>query len=79
VEQADGLTLRAGLWKYIEPNKGARRNQQTNTELGNDPEPQLYDLAADPGEKRNLAGAMPAKVTEMREILQRIRNGESVS
>lgn len=79
VEQASGLTLRAGYWKYIEPNKGPRRNEQTNTELGNDPEPQLYDLAADPGEKRNLAGAMPAKVTEMREILQRIRNGESVS
>jgi hypothetical protein len=37
----------------------------THTELGNDPSPQLYELDADPGETRNLAGAHP-------EILDRL-------
>ncbi len=77
VEHAVGaLSLRAGQWKYIEPSKGPRMSIPTNTELGNDPEPQLFDLAADPGEKRNMAAAMPAKVQQMKSILQRIRGGE---
>jgi arylsulfatase A-like enzyme len=78
VEQAGVLSLRAGLWKYIEPGKGPKRNEQTDTELGNDPQPQLYDLAADPGERRNMATAMPAKVQEMKNLLERIRAGEFI-
>ncbi|MBS1836023.1 MAG: arylsulfatase [Acidobacteria bacterium] len=78
VEQAGGLTLRAGKWKYIEPNKGAKMSVPTNTELGNDPQPQLYDLAADPGEKKNMAAAMPGKLQEMQTVLKRIRDGEFV-
>lgn len=78
VEQAGGLTLRSGKWKYIEPSKGPRMSVPTNTELGNDPEPQLYDLAADPGEKKNMASVMPGKLQEMRTILKRIRAGEFV-
>ena len=45
----------------------------TNTELGNDSEPQLYNLAADLGEKRNVAAQHPAKVREMTALLDRIR------
>lgn len=78
VEQAGSLTLRAGKWKYIEPSNGAKMSVPTNTELGNDPEPQLYDLAADPGEKKNMASAMPRKLEEMQAILKRIRAGEFV-
>ena len=47
--------------------------QNTNTELGNDPEPQLYDLAADPGERNNLAAANPEKVRELAALLEGIR------
>ncbi len=44
VEQAGVLSLRQGTWKYVPPGPGARIQRNTNTELGNDPEPQLYDL-----------------------------------
>ncbi len=79
VEHAAGaLSLRAGQWKYIEPSEGPRVSVATNTELGNDPLPQLYDLNTDPGERRNMASAMPAKVQAMQGILDRIRAGEFV-
>ena len=78
IEQAGGLSLRTGQWKYIEPSKGAKINKPTNTELGNDLLPQLFDLASDPGEKRNMASAMPGKLQQMRAVLDRIRAGEFI-
>ncbi|MFM9000117.1 MAG: sulfatase family protein, partial [Opitutia bacterium] len=36
------------------------------------PEPELYDLAADVGETRNLAAAMPEKLAEMKALLEKI-------
>jgi arylsulfatase A-like enzyme len=75
VEQAGALSLRQGSWKYIAPGKGARINKNTNTELGNDPEPQLYDLASDIGERTNVAPARPDKVSEMAALLDGIRRG----
>jgi arylsulfatase A-like enzyme len=73
VEQGGGLALRQGRWKYIEPNNRARVNANTNTELGNDAAPQLYDLTRDPGEKTNLAAANPVKVKEMDDLLRKIK------
>lgn len=73
VEHAGTLSLIQGDWKYIEPGKGARFNRSTNTELGNDPEPQLYNLKNDLGEKTNLADKHPEKVKEMAALLQEIR------
>ncbi|MBI1761425.1 MAG: arylsulfatase [Acidobacteria bacterium] len=73
IEQASALALRQGQWKYIEPGSGPKMNKDTNTELGNDPAPQLYDLAADPGETRNVAAQHPARVQAMAAELQRIR------
>jgi arylsulfatase A-like enzyme len=73
VEQAGALSLISGQWKYIEPNHGPRINRETNTELGNDPNPQLYNLSEDIGEKRNVAGQFPAKVQELADELKRIR------
>lgn len=72
VLQAGELSLRQGAWKYIPPGKGPRVNANVNIELGNEPEPQLYNLAADPGERRNLASAEPARVQSMRAALNRI-------
>jgi arylsulfatase A-like enzyme len=74
VEHAGTLSLIRGQWKYIEPSNGPRMNKNTNTELGNDPKPQLYDLSVDLGEKRNVAGEHPQLVEEMAAQLQKIRD-----
>ena len=73
VEEAGALSLRQGQWKYIAPNNKRKINEETNTELGNDSVPQLYDLANDPGETRNVASTNPDRVTFMAAALDRIR------
>jgi arylsulfatase A-like enzyme len=73
VEEAGGLALRQGTWKYIQPNNRAKFNPDTRTELGNDNVPQLYDLSADPGERRNLAAEQPDRVKAMEGSLAAIR------
>jgi arylsulfatase A-like enzyme len=74
VEQAGArLALRQGAWKYIPPSQGPKIQQNTNTETGNDPQPQLYDLASDPGERTNVAAARPEKARELAAILEAIR------
>jgi len=73
VEHAGSLSLIAGRWKYVAPGKGPKYNKQTNTELGNDPEPQLYDLERDPGERVNVAAKHPEKVRELAARLEEIR------
>ncbi len=73
VEQASVLSLRVGAWKYIEPGKGQRVNKNNGIETGNDPEGQLYDLAADLGERTNVAGAHPDRVKAMAARLNQIR------
>ncbi len=75
VEQARGLAVRQGDWKYIEPSPGPKRSKTTHIELGNDPAPQLYDLARDPGERRNLIGENPARAEALAELLSRVRDG----
>jgi len=67
------LSLIMGDWKYIEPSKGPKINKDTNTELGNLPEPQLYNLATDPRETNNLATVQPERVNEMKRMLESIR------
>ena len=67
------LSLLVGNWKYIEPSKGPKINKDTNTELGNSLEPQLYNLAEDPGETKNLASVYPDKVNEMKIKLEQIK------
>jgi arylsulfatase A-like enzyme len=75
VEQGSGLALRLDRWKYIEPSNRQKINANTNTELGNDTVPQLYDLAVDAGETQNLAAQQPSKVKEMEARLAKIRQG----
>jgi arylsulfatase A-like enzyme len=74
VEQAGVLSLRRGDWKLIESGKGPKRSAGTNTELGNDPAPQLYNLSEDLGEVKNVAGEHPTVVSEMLKKLDAIRN-----
>lgn len=78
VEQALNSTLSivVGDWKYIEPSQGPGIYMNTNTESGNFPGPQLYNLKADPGEKNNIAAKNPTKVKELQELLNGIRKEE---
>ena len=75
VEQAANRTLSLVKppWKYIEPSDGPAFNARTNIELGNAPEPQLYNLEDDLGEQRNVATEHPEVVEEMAALLQQIR------
>jgi arylsulfatase A-like enzyme len=74
VEHAGRLTLIKGDWKFIEPGTGAKLQVNTNTETGNNPEPQLYNLRTDLGEKNNVATQNPLVVKELTDMLQKIRN-----
>jgi arylsulfatase A-like enzyme len=73
VEHAGTLALVEGNWKYIAPNNGQKVQVNTNTETGNDPQPQLYDLSKDLGEKNNLAAQYPDRVKSMQAKLAEIR------
>ena len=73
VQQAGALSLRQGDWKLIEPGKGAKINKNVNIETGADPNPQLYNLMRDPGEKVNLAAEEPERVTKMTALLNTLR------
>ncbi|MSU25459.1 MAG: sulfatase [Opitutus sp.] len=53
--------LRDGDWKLIVPNGGAKQN--AGTALG---EIELYDLAHDPDESKNLAASLPDRVAALR-------------
>ena len=68
------LSILKGEWKFIEPGPGVKLNVDTNTETGNDPLPQLYNLKADLGEKNNMAPQNPIIVKELTDLLQKIRN-----
>jgi arylsulfatase A-like enzyme len=73
VEHANGLGLIEGDWKYIVPGNGPKIQANTNTEMGNDPGPQLYDLSKDIGEQNNLAAQYPERVKAMAERLAKVR------
>ena len=63
-------------WKYIEPGSGVKVQVNTNTETGNDPLPQLYNLKNDLGEKKNVAADNPAVLKELTDLLNDIRNSK---
>jgi arylsulfatase A-like enzyme len=73
IEQAGLLSVRHNNWKYIPPGQGRRVSLNTNTETGQDPAGQLYDLAADPGEKNNLIASQPDRARELAEYLRKTR------
>lgn len=73
VEHANGLALREGPWKFIPASSGNPVAWQTGIETGNAAGPQLYDLATDPSERRNLAGDHPDRVRSMAARLEAIR------
>ena len=74
VEHAGSLAMIEGDWKLIAPSDGPQYNRNTNTELGNDRQPQLFDLAKDPGEKHNVASQHPDRVKSLTALLDGIRS-----
>jgi arylsulfatase A len=74
IEQGiNSLAIRKENWKYIEPSNGPVMNLLTNIEMGNNPQPQLYDLNKDIGEKENLASQYPEITNELAKLLQQIK------
>jgi len=73
IEHAGVLSLRQGSWKYIEPGKGPRRFAQTNTESGQAPDGQLFNLDDDLGETKDLAAEHPEKLKEFAELVKQLR------
>lgn len=67
------LGLVKGPWKYIEPHKGPKVAWETGIELGNRPQPQLYNLEKDIAEKHNLAEEYPQRVEEMAALLEKLK------
>jgi arylsulfatase A-like enzyme len=57
-------------WKYIEPSEAEAFEFWTKTELGNNPNPQLYNLMRDPGETNNLAETKKKKKVELKKLLE---------
>lgn len=70
----NNLSITDGTWKCIPGAKGPAKNMQTNTEMGNHPQDQLYNLEKDPGERKNVAKENPQVVTRMKEQLEAIKN-----
>ena len=73
VEHARALSYREGDWKVIEPSPGQKVNPNTNTEMGNAPGAQLYNVSTDRGETRDVAAENGERVKEMLAKLARIR------
>ncbi|HEY8503708.1 MAG TPA: arylsulfatase, partial [Gemmataceae bacterium] len=71
VEHAGVLSLRRGSWKLIEP--GKPRMNAAGVEPGVAPQPQLYNLAEDPGETENLAAKRPEVLRELTALLRQLR------
>lgn len=77
VEHAGTLGLIEGDWKYIEPGDGPAIDKYVNIELGNDREPQLYNLKKDIRERNNLAKKFPKRAQRMARQLKEIRDRAS--
>jgi arylsulfatase A-like enzyme len=73
VEQARSFAIRKGPWKLIEPGAGPAVDANTKSETGAAPKPQLYNLADDLGETKNLAKRHPEKMRELSALLTKIR------
>ena len=63
-------------WKYIEPTDKPQFNVYTypKTDMGNNKEPQLYNIDNDLQEQENLAETYPDKLKELDMLLNQIKN-----
>lgn len=66
------LSLISEGWKYLSPSSAPELEYWTQTELGNSPTPQLFNLQEDPREEHNLAKEYPERLKEMAARLEQI-------
>ena len=71
------LSIIQNNWKYIEPSDKPALEYWTKMEMGNNPEPQLYNLSIDPSEKNNIAEAHPDKVKALSTLLEEVKNANN--
>ena len=71
------LSIIQNNWKYIEPSDKPALEYWTKTEMGNNPEPQLYNLSVDPSEKENMAEAHPDKVKMLSALLEEVKSAKN--
>jgi arylsulfatase A-like enzyme len=70
------LALRAGDWKYIRAS--VEPHEFHGNAIGTLPRDQLYNLAADPGERRNLADERPDLTRQLAGLLDKVeKDGRS--
>lgn len=74
IVQGGPLAVRQGPWKYISPSTRPSLNWNTKTETGSSPQPQLFNLTDDPGERNNLAPTQPEILKLLEELLQTTRD-----
>lgn len=68
------LSVRCGRWKYIEPSAGGPMiTWGPGIETGNLPEPQLFDMTSDTGERHNVAPEHPETVARMQQLVNQLR------
>ncbi|WP_026944992.1 sulfatase family protein [Algoriphagus marincola] len=79
LEATSRTAFRKGNWVMIPPYSGPAVQSQVNIELGNSPEYQLYNLAEDLSQERNLAESNPEKLQEMIKRFEQIRGIESAN
>lgn len=75
IEHAHTHSITVGQWKYIEPSGGAVYDKLTNTEYGNNKNPQLYNLKEDLCERNNLAEQHPDIVAKLAAQLKQVKDG----
>ena len=76
VEQSTSrvLSVRTPRWKFIEPSQGPKMIPWgAKVETGNLPEPQLYDMRNDTGERHNVAPKRPRLVRKFLRLLRKTR------
>jgi arylsulfatase A-like enzyme len=76
VEQGRALAIRQGDWKLIDAREAPRPVRANDAATGSAPPVQLFNLAKDLGESKNVAGQHPQKVKELTALLQSIRAGK---
>ncbi len=69
--------IRQGDWVYIPPHEGPALNRNTNTELGNSPDHQLYNLSQDISQICNVAQDNHGMVEKLSARLNEVLAGES--
>ena len=73
IEEARGLALRRGSWKYIAAGGGKKKGANKNAPK---PAGQLYNLDTDRGEQTNLIEKHPRIAKEMADLLEKLKNAE---